>query len=565
MRGNLIVYTIIVLFLYGCNSNNSDGSLKTAKLVDSAVGGVAYSSTSSSGFTSDDGSFTYKQGELTTFKIGAATIGSISSIPQDNVVLVQDLVKIARTQKNTASINIARFLQSLDEDDNLSNGIEISQRIKSNITNNIDIQTASISQIDALVSALSKSLVSEEKALSHLLDTTSGVIGTNLASFSNTSIVNSTPNSDSTPNSSPTSTPDSNPTSVTVDIKVIDGYVKNASVVDNIGNTASYQGNGVYRFSVNPSYPIKASGGQLEDTNSAFDINLSAQSGSKVISPITSFIENDSTIRTKLAVALNKSDNMEEFEVDYVSTNDLNLSKISQLFYLSLKDDNLKATFANTLRTNNSLTNLDDIFTAFKTDLQNSSYSGKRKMKYLLDKISEYSANVSGMEQFIQNYKDSLINSNQDGNTIILRTGQTLGHTAGDDGSLAYGTPRSYTDNTNGTITDNAAELIWQKEDDNITKNWVDANSYCENLSLGGSSNWRLPSIEELVQLSDKGDRLPSINPIFTSTDSSNYWSSSTSATNSSFAWSIDFTFGITDTQDKVNTYYVRCVQSLNM
>lgn len=559
MRGNLIVYTIIVLFLYGCNSNNSDGSLKTAKLVDSAVAGVAYSSPSSSGFTSNNGSFTYKQGELTTFKIGAATIGSISSIPQDNVVLVQDLVKIARTQKNTASINIARFLQSLDEDDNLSNGIEISQRIKSNITNNIDIQTASISQIDALVSALGKSLVSEDKALLHLLDTTSQIVGTKLASFSNTSIVNSTPNTDST------STPDSNPTSVTVDIKVIDGYIKNASVVDNIGNTASYQGNGVYRFSVNPSYPIKASGGQLEDTNSAFDINLSAQSGSKVISPITSFIGNDSTIRTKLAVALNKSDDMEEFEVDYVSINDLNLSKISQLFYLSLKDDSLKATFTNTLRTNNSLTNLDDIFTAFKTDLQNSSYSGKRKMKYLLNKVSEYSANVSGMEQFIQNYKDSLINSNQDGNTIILRTGQTLGHTPGDDGSLENGTPRSYTDNTNGTITDNAAELIWQKEDDNITKNWVDANSYCENLSLGGSSNWRLPSIEELVQLSDKGDRLPSINPIFTGTDSSNYWSFSSSATNSSFAWSIDFTFGVTDTQDKVNTYYVRCVQSLNM
>ena len=43
--------------------------------------------------------------------------------------------------------------------------------------------------------------------------------------------------------------------------------------------------------------------------------------------------------------------------------------------------------------------------------------------------------------------------------------------------------------------------LMWQKQQNPNIWNWDGANQYCENLSLGGFSDWRLPSIGELRSL----------------------------------------------------------------
>jgi len=85
-------------------------------------------------------------------------------------------------------------------------------------------------------------------------------------------------------------------------------------------------------------------------------------------------------------------------------------------------------------------------------------------------------------------------------------TGQTGDYTTtfGEDSDYTINPP-SYTDNGNGTITDNVTGLTWQKEDDNIERAWDNANTYCDDLTLGGYSDWRLPSDMELMSIVNYG------------------------------------------------------------
>jgi hypothetical protein len=55
--------------------------------------------------------------------------------------------------------------------------------------------------------------------------------------------------------------------------------------------------------------------------------------------------------------------------------------------------------------------------------------------------------------------------------------------------------------------TDPATGLMWMTEDNGANVSWNQANAYCSNLRLGGYSDWRLPTIDELQGIYD-----PSIN-----------------------------------------------------
>jgi len=86
-------------------------------------------------------------------------------------------------------------------------------------------------------------------------------------------------------------------------------------------------------------------------------------------------------------------------------------------------------------------------------------------------------------------------------------------------GNTNYGI-NNFTDNSNGTITDEATGLVWQKADDGVERDWESALAYAENLELGGNSNWRLPNAKELQSLVDytrspQTTNSPAINPIF--------------------------------------------------
>jgi serine/threonine-protein kinase len=64
------------------------------------------------------------------------------------------------------------------------------------------------------------------------------------------------------------------------------------------------------------------------------------------------------------------------------------------------------------------------------------------------------------------------------------------------------------------TWTDPATGLMWTKQDgiEDLFK-WNDAVSYCKNLRLGGYSDWRLPSIEELAAIYDPRAKVPGKHP----------------------------------------------------
>lgn len=122
-----------------------------------------------------------------------------------------------------------------------------------------------------------------------------------------------------------------------------------------------------------------------------------------------------------------------------------------------------------------------------------------------------------------------------------------------------------YTDNGDGTITDNVTQLIWQKAPNSVALSWEQALSYAENLSLGNYSDWRLPNIKELQSLNDESSINPSVNTtFFNAIGVKNYWSSTTlkpNPSNLSSAWYWNTQFGITTYDLKTNSNYVMCVR----
>jgi len=70
--------------------------------------------------------------------------------------------------------------------------------------------------------------------------------------------------------------------------------------------------------------------------------------------------------------------------------------------------------------------------------------------------------------------------------------------------SKSFGKPErsTFKDNNDGTVTDLRTGLMWQKGE-NERMDWFEALKYCQQLRLGGYSDWRLPNIKELNTILD--------------------------------------------------------------
>lgn len=120
----------------------------------------------------------------------------------------------------------------------------------------------------------------------------------------------------------------------------------------------------------------------------------------------------------------------------------------------------------------------------------------------------------------------------------------------------------------NGIAKDSATGLEWQDDNDTktIKRDWESAKSYCENLTLGGFNNWRLPDSEELRTLIDrKKSKEPYIVDGIKKINSTNgYWSSSSGKD----GWgiprprSVFFNNGGYDHIDDEKSEFVRCVRA---
>lgn len=119
-----------------------------------------------------------------------------------------------------------------------------------------------------------------------------------------------------------------------------------------------------------------------------------------------------------------------------------------------------------------------------------------------------------------------------------------------------------FTDNGDGTITDNLTQLVWQKIPNTAALTWEQALAYAEGLTIGTSSDWRLPNIKELQSLNNELATNPSVfNPYFSSLGVHNYWSSTTLPNQTLSAWYWNTQFGITTYDLKTNPNYVLCVR----
>ena len=113
------------------------------------------------------------------------------------------------------------------------------------------------------------------------------------------------------------------------------------------------------------------------------------------------------------------------------------------------------------------------------------------------------------------------------------------------------------------TVTNSTTGLMWQDNSDakTVKKDWQGAIDYCENLSIFGYDDWRLPARLELLSIANKTKYYPAINGDFQNVVSGAYWSSSSDVNNSSHAWTVYFYNGHDYTNHKYYYYYVRCVR----
>ena len=116
--------------------------------------------------------------------------------------------------------------------------------------------------------------------------------------------------------------------------------------------------------------------------------------------------------------------------------------------------------------------------------------------------------------------------------------------------------------NGDGTVTDVSRGLMWQQTSGPAVS-WQGALAYGEAQALAGLTDWRLPASGELLSLVDYGI-IPAIDvTVFPGTPgASSYWSATTIALSTDYAWLVNFNGGNDNSYNKSNSYYVRAVRS---
>ncbi|HEX6903071.1 MAG TPA: DUF1566 domain-containing protein [Thermoanaerobaculia bacterium] len=184
-------------------------------------------------------------------------------------------------------------------------------------------------------------------------------------------------------------------------------------------------------------------------------------------------------------------------------------------------------------------------------------------------------------------------------------TGQTVSYTANkndkilapvavpDDGAVQAGATLSYTDNGDGTVTDNNTGLMWEKKGDNgglhdkdnaypwtgngaqeTIWDWLDDVNGEGGTGFAGYNDWRIPNFKELQTLAHYGKVTPATSEVFNSncvagatvltgscTAGATYTSSTTWARSTSMAWGLRIQDGFSSLSDKTSALRVRAVR----
>lgn len=167
----MILGGAMAALLSGCGGGND--AVKTAYLVDSNVGGVAYQCGSQSGVTGTDGSFRFQDGAACTFSIGAAQFTvNADKLSANKRISPYDIF----SEDDEKAVNLARLLQTLDSDGNPENGISITEQVRNQIQSQIRFDanfegdmTTAMNQVRAQIQGMeARQVRTRVQALEHL-------------------------------------------------------------------------------------------------------------------------------------------------------------------------------------------------------------------------------------------------------------------------------------------------------------------------------------------------------------------------------------------------------------
>lgn len=117
-------------------------------------------------------------------------------------------------------------------------------------------------------------------------------------------------------------------------------------------------------------------------------------------------------------------------------------------------------------------------------------------------------------------------------------TGQTGSYTStfGEDSDYLINVP-SFINNSSSIVVDTITGLMWQRTDGG-EMTYENAKIYCDTLTLGGYTNWRLPDCHELFSILNHNRTNPAIDTLyFTKTLAEYWWSSQRQANDTTKVW----------------------------
>jgi len=100
---------------------------------------------------------------------------------------------------------------------------------------------------------------------------------------------------------------------------------------------------------------------------------------------------------------------------------------------------------------------------------------------------------------------------------------------------------------SSNAVLDRETGLVWEKSPSTSTFTWLNAQLQCNSLTTGDRKGWRLPTLQELASLVDPtqfNPSLPAGHP-FSNVQFSHYWTATTFASNTSFAWDVFLPSGL--------------------
>ena len=149
------------------------------------------------------------------------------------------------------------------------------------------------------------------------------------------------------------------------------------------------------------------------------------------------------------------------------------------------------------------------------------------------DNLPGRPANAS-LEAFKNRFK-----KNKDGSVTDIITGKTG--------------PR-FVDNGNDTVTDRLTSLMWSKTPKQFAVEYDEAVEYCRNLKIQNLGGWRLPTITEFKQLTDRkrqNPALPAGHPFVNIPTHVGYWSKSRHKFGPTYVYQMNLWYGKASHQKK--------------